>query len=150
MPQRWAKSVLLIPKIAEASLVLTVYLTQNYPNLLDALGKHPADSLVSSLKTNIFHQNDCPVTNAWASSIFDQAMREQEYPAVAGKTPPTGMALVPVLPPHKFKSLKTGGKANSFIVEGYVMAPGLRVASTKARFHQLQPGKSWSARILPK
>ena len=134
---------------ARSSCCATVYLTQNYPNLLDALGKHPADSLVGSLKTNIFHQNDCPVTNAWASSLFAEALFEEEYPALAGKPCPVGMVLKPVIPPHKFKKLKTGGKKHGYIVEGYVLAPGLSVRATKSRFHQIKPGKAASVRVLP-
>jgi type IV secretory pathway TraG/TraD family ATPase VirD4 len=127
----------------------SVYLTQNYPNLLDALGQHPADSLVGNLKTLIFHQNDCPKTNEWASTMFAHAWRAKESAAVPGKAPAIGMVLVQIIPPHKFKQLKTGGKGNGYIVEGYVLAPGLRVAAIKTRFHQIKPGKGGSVRILP-
>jgi hypothetical protein len=132
----------------------SVYLTQSYPNLLDALGKHPADSLVGNLKTLIFHQNDCPVTNEWASTMFGMAMREKESAAVPGKAPAIGMVLTPIIPPHKFKGLKKGGKKKGWfgggsIVEGYALAPGLTPSATRTRFHQDEPGKSGSVRILP-
>jgi hypothetical protein len=130
------------------------YLTQNYPNLLDALGKHPADSLVGNMKTLIFHQNDCPVTNEWASSMFAHAMREQESASVPGKAPAVSMVLTPIIPPHKFKELKRGGKKKGWfgsrgIVTGYALSPGLHVSATKTRFHQDQPGENGSVRILP-
>jgi len=82
---------------ARSSGCASVYLTQNYPNLLDALGKNPTDALVGNLKTLIFHENKCPVTNEWASTMFGQAMREQQSAAVPGKAPAIGMVLMPVL-----------------------------------------------------
>jgi type IV secretory pathway TraG/TraD family ATPase VirD4 len=132
----------------------SIYLTQNYPNLLDALGKHPTDSLVGNLKTLIFHQNDCPVTNEWASAMFAVAMREQESPSVPGKAPAVATVLTQVIPPHKFKSLKRGGGRQWWFgegstVEAYVLAFGLRVSSTKSRFHQDEPGKNGTVRVLP-
>ena len=64
---------------ARASRVATVYLTQNLPNLYaelggDGRGKARVDSLLGNLQTKVFHQNACPVTNAWTAETIARVL----------------------------------------------------------------------------
>ncbi len=60
---------------ARASRVATLWMTQNLPNVLVALGENEgsnakAESILSLAQTKIFCQNSCPVTNQWASDLI--------------------------------------------------------------------------------
>lgn len=64
---------------ARAARVATVYLTQNLPNLYaelggDGRGKARVDSLLGNLQTKVFHQNACPVTNAWTAETIARVL----------------------------------------------------------------------------
>ncbi len=138
---------------ARSSKCASVYLTQNYPNLLATLGKHPTDSLVGNLLTRLFHRNDCPITNDWASQLMGERMVEVVPPSGV-MTPPSHRPapyyeMVRIVPPHKFASLKCGGKKNGYIVEGYGMAPEQLPSSRIIRFHQIKPGRKGSCKPLP-
>lgn len=65
---------------ARSSRTATVYLTQNFPNLLAELGgegrgKARVDSLMGNLQTKLFHQNSDPETNRWAAEILTKGMQ---------------------------------------------------------------------------
>jgi len=62
---------------SRSSQVATVYLSQNIPNYLYALGgdnraKSLVDSLLGNLSTKIFHNNNCVETNRYAAYLFGQ------------------------------------------------------------------------------
>ncbi|MDX1968841.1 MAG: TraM recognition domain-containing protein [Planctomycetaceae bacterium] len=62
---------------ARSSRAMTVYLTQNIPNLLAAFGgaqaKAMTDSLVGNLNTKIWTCNGDPETNQWAASVIGRS-----------------------------------------------------------------------------
>lgn len=65
---------------ARSSRTATVFLTQNFPNLLAELGgegrgKARVDSLMGNLQTKLFHQNSDPETNRWAAEILTKGMQ---------------------------------------------------------------------------
>lgn len=55
---------------ARSSRACTVYLTQNLPNYISALGENLTYSLLGNLQTKIFHQNSETKTNKYASEII--------------------------------------------------------------------------------
>jgi type IV secretory pathway TraG/TraD family ATPase VirD4 len=60
---------------ARSSKVATLWMTQNLPNVLVAMGESEggnakAESILSLAQTKIFCQNSCPVTNQWASDLI--------------------------------------------------------------------------------
>jgi len=57
---------------ARSSRACTVYLTQNLPNYISALGENLTYSLLGNLQTKIFHQNSETKTNKYASEIIGQ------------------------------------------------------------------------------
>ncbi len=63
---------------ARSARVATVYLSQNIPGLLNAVGdqrggRSAVDTLLANLNTKVFHQNDDPQTNRWASDLFSKS-----------------------------------------------------------------------------
>lgn len=65
---------------ARSSRTATVFLTQNFPNLLAELGgegrgKARVDSLMGNLQTKLFHQNSDPETNRWAAEILTKGVQ---------------------------------------------------------------------------
>ena len=64
---------------ARSSRAATVYLTQNYPSLLSALGggsegHTAADALLGNLGTKILHANSDRDTNQWASDLIGKRL----------------------------------------------------------------------------
>lgn len=124
----------------------TVFLSQNYSGIEANLGAVTAAQLTGVLKTKIFHQNDCPQTNKWASELvgYRSVVRESETnaPTMDGRRISTTAQVVrePRIQPEAFHEMKNGGPQNNKLVEGYVFFPRGRSNSTKIRkqvFRQL-------------
>ena len=123
----------------------SVYLTQNLPNLYTKLGEHCTMGILPVLKTRVFHQNACVVTNKWAAESIGQKLMHRPTESTGTSTQgggifgsqnqsqSTSVARVYdyVVRPEKFKSLKTGGPKNSRIVEGYVEHSGIKFENGK-------------------
>ena len=130
---------------ARSARVATVYLTQNYSNLLAAFGgeqsRADTDSLVGNLQTKVLHGNGDPVTNEWAASLigrtrqFFMNMNSSFEPADAWsqlmglhEDPRTSAGMSEQMEfevqPRVFTSLRTGGPANRWCVEGLVFQGG--------------------------
>jgi hypothetical protein len=62
------------------SRACVVYLTQNLPTYYAKMGAaetHAADALVGKFNTQIFHQNACPRTNSFASSLIGRGIQQR-------------------------------------------------------------------------
>lgn len=64
---------------ARGSRVATIYLTQNLPGMMEAVGgesgRHAIDALIGNLRLKIFHAQDDPVTCEWQSQLIGQTRR---------------------------------------------------------------------------
>lgn len=136
---------------ARSSRVATVYLTQNYSNLLAAFGGEQAraytDSLLGNLQTKALHANGDPVTNEWAASLMGRT--RQFFMNMNSSFEPTdawsqlfgrredartsaGMSeqMEFEVQPREFTSLRTGGPANRWLVDALVFQGGRVFEST--------------------
>jgi hypothetical protein len=139
-----------------ASLVATVMLTQNISNFYAALGgndkgKAEVDSLLANLNSKIFHAQSCPVTNDWAASIigrsrqfftnasssYDQANWMSElmgYRRSGNTSAGVTESIEFEVQPRVFTTLRKGGPASGWQVDGIVFQGGRRFARS---------GKTW-------
>ena len=116
----------------------SVYLTQSLPNLYGRLGHDHTMALLPGLKTQIFHQNACIVTNKYASESIGQRwvtrVTEGSGQSWNGASPHLNQnqsenrskVREPWLQPEGFNFLKSGGDENNCQVEGIVFKPGKR------------------------
>jgi hypothetical protein len=140
---------------ARSSRLATVYLSQNYSNLLVAMGnestaKAKVDSLLGNLQTKVFHQNGDPETNQWAANAIGKTVQLRfgrssgQSMSFGGPTMNEGESSQEVLEfdcqPREFTILKKGGHINHCMVEGIVWQGGRtwNTGSTwlKTRFNQ--------------
>lgn len=128
---------------ARSSRACTVYLTQNLPNYIAALGgskgRSRVDAFMGNLQTKIFHANSDSVTNEWASNMI--AKTRQYRKNISSSTSEDGSAFMPNVTgkqsgisqsetteyqilPYEFTTLKKGGHQNELMVEGIVFQGG--------------------------
>ncbi len=121
----------------------SVYLTQNLPNLYTKLGEHCTMGILPVLKTRVFHQNACIVTNKWAADSFGQRLQQRQTESTGTNTQGVGVFGAQsqsqstsvsrvydyVVRPEQFKSLTTGGPENRGTVEGYIEHSGKAFAT---------------------
>lgn len=62
---------------ARSQRICTVYLTQNLPNYISALGEEETKALLGNLNTKIFHSNTDKTTNEYASELIGRAYRDK-------------------------------------------------------------------------
>jgi type IV secretory pathway TraG/TraD family ATPase VirD4 len=139
-----------------AARVATVYLTQNISNVYAALGggeqgKAQADSLFANLNTKIFHANGDPVTNEWAASLIGRSRQFMTnssssyqsndflselagFRSVAQSNAGVSEQMDFEVQPRRFTTLRRGGPANGWEVDGIVFQGGRRFRAT---------GKTW-------
>jgi len=63
------------------SRACVVFLSQNLPTYYAKMGvgeTHFADALIGKFNTHVFHQNACPRTNAFASSLIGRGLQRRE------------------------------------------------------------------------
>jgi hypothetical protein len=122
-----------------------VYLTQNISNY-DSILTSQAETaaIVGSLNNRIYHQNNDPKTNEWASNSIGKIKIKR----TSTTTHKSGSESKTVNEQHEhevqeryFTSLKSGGKENQFSVEAVVHVPGKTFSNGrscfKATFSQL-------------
>lgn len=118
---------------ARSSIVATVYLTQNLPNYYANMGGEKADyrvkSFLGTLGTKIFHANADIETNKYASELIGEGYIEDlsNTRTVAGSyssSKSISLKLERMVRPEELVNLKTGGKINNKIVEGYMHKQG--------------------------
>jgi hypothetical protein len=132
-----------------AARAATVLLSQNYSNFLAVLGgsergRAEADSLLANLNTKIFHSNGDPVTNEWAAKAIGRTRQfmangSTSYTPEAQQAASIGMPWLGGggnvtggfsevyeydVQPSVFSTLRTGGPANQWEVEGLVFQGG--------------------------
>jgi len=137
-------------RVAREYRVAHVMLTQNINNLFDRYGgdghaHSKINSLIGTLNTRIFHANGDLATNKWASESIGTA---DQTKVDTSATPPTyhginpfkralfkmmnppvitvGRKTVrePLVHPHDFNNLRTGGKRNNFIIDAIITQVG--------------------------
>ncbi len=131
-----------------AARVATVMLTQNISNFYAALGsgekgRAEADSLFANLNTKSFHAQGDPVTNDWAASIIGRSRQfltnaSNSFEPGDNWTRTLGLGGEPrstcgvsetidfEVQPRAFTTLRKGGPANDWMVDGYLFQGGRR------------------------
>lgn len=131
---------------ARASRCATVYLSQNLPNYIAALGGDQMwiNALLGNLSTKVFHANACSVTNEWASNLIarDAVMKaSMSRSAADGRAEgnSSGLNLAESwefqVPPIAFTRLAKGGPQNKFHVEAIVFQAGRQWCTSGGATH---------------
>ncbi len=122
---------------ARSSRVATVFLSQNIPNYMAAMGSGNdaaarVDSLMGNLSTKIFHANSDAKTNEYASRLIGNDITEMRgqsssqsyinmnFQRSSSKTE----QYLPQVRPKDFTLLKNGGRNNDFEVEAIIFVTG--------------------------
>lgn len=129
----------------------TVLLTQNVPNYVSELGNRSrVESLLGSLHTKIFHQNDDIETNKWAMNLVGQIPLRKRSESKSGSSSFLQFSAKTTVsettqwdhdvPARVFTNLKAGGKTNNREVEAIVYFSGKKFSNgkpwLKKVFHQ--------------
>lgn len=118
---------------ARSSRVATVYISQNLPNYLSAMGgeksEHKVKGFLGTLGTKIFHANADVETNKYASQLIGKAYFVNESDQTSlniqfSKSQTRSLVLEDVVRPEEFIGMKTGGPNNNFRVEGVMHCQG--------------------------
>lgn len=135
----------LFQSTARSSRACTVYLTQNLPSYLSAMGgpnsRSDAESFLGNLQTKIFHANGDPTTNNWAADSIGKTRQAQFYGGMseamakgdAGSNQSAGGSMVMdfVVQPQEFTMLRTGGQECDYSVDSIIFQGGRRWLGTK-------------------
>jgi hypothetical protein len=121
---------------ARSARAATVYLAQNYPNFLAALGGEQAakarvDSLLGNLQTKIFHQNSDPETNDLAAKTISKFLhyRRSETNGVESNSSTMQPTVDFEVQPQAFTMLKKGGTQNRCVVDAIIHQGGRQWSS---------------------
>ena len=147
---------------ARSSRAATVYLTQNYPNLVaalgaDASGKAIVDSLLGNLGTKIFHANSDPETNRYAAELIGRCLQGMRSRGSGSSVSGGGAFSLQgssnagisehfeyAVQPSEFSTLRRGGAENALRTEAFVVQSGrlwthTQSPWTKVAFRQWGP-----------
>jgi hypothetical protein len=136
---------------ARSSRAGTVYLTQSIPSLVAAVGaelegRALVDSLLNNLVTKIFHANSDATTNEYATKLIGKELRKFRTGGrsvgsnpgswIPSVTRSSGLSeqLDDVIHPVEFSSLKKGGQANGYAVDGVIIQMGRTFGPDKQRW----------------
>lgn len=116
---------------ARSSWVATVYITQNINNIYFVMGNNMAEarakSLLGNLNLKYFASNADFDTNQWASNMIGQHYVHKDDLRISDDlkySKSKSHELRPRIRPDFFTTLKTGRKANGYIVDAVVFKPG--------------------------
>lgn len=121
---------------ARSSRACTVFLTQNISNYYSQMSggntKAKVDSLLGNLSTKIFHCNNDPETNDWASHVIGNNIMALESGGINREVfslnhahqEGFNMQLLPQILPYEFTTLKTGGDINNFETQAIITVKG--------------------------
>jgi hypothetical protein len=150
---------------ARSARVSRVILSQNLHSFYKEFGREgeaAANNVFGNLNTKIFHYNDDPATNQWASRIFGSVLVRRTTTSSQPTPEPKGIwesyvqtfdppkntgyssreEWEPAIQPNEFLSLRNGGLQNDFLVDAYISWQGLTGASgspfIKTTFNQKQ------------
>ncbi|HMD59995.1 MAG TPA: TraM recognition domain-containing protein, partial [Opitutaceae bacterium] len=133
---------------ARSSRVASVYMTQNYPSLIAALGgesggKAMTDSLLGNMGTKIFHANSDRETNQLAADLVGKRLQSLRNfgagaslslggQASAGSSANRGRSehMDYDIQPTEFSTLRKGGAENRYASEALVFQNGRRWGAT--------------------
>lgn len=121
---------------------ITVYLTQNLSNYQAVLGSEAkVSAILGSLNLRIFHQNNDPKTNDFASQTIGKVKVKNQSTSVQGKAsffkpkPKQSVTTSETwdfdVPARVFSALKAGGLSNRLEVEAIVHATGRKLSGQK-------------------
>jgi len=127
---------------ARSTRTMSVYLTQNLPLVYMALGGGPqadneARALLGNLKTKIFHQNDCTITNMYGAELISKGTTYRMSFGGQTRAGETGDSYNWqeiedwLVKPQVFQSLQTGGPRNNNCVEGIVFVSGRTIGGNR-------------------
>jgi TraM recognition site of TraD and TraG len=128
---------------ARSARACTVFLTQNISNYYAQMGgdssKAKVESLLGNLSTKIFHCNNDPETNEWASKVLGQTIIALESGGLTRETfslthavqEGFNMQLLPQILPYEFSILATGGELNNFETQAIVTTKGKTWSDSK-------------------
>jgi hypothetical protein len=126
---------------ARSKGIATVRITQGLPAYLDAYGhesRSKVDALLGAHGTKIFHRNDCPVTNDWASKIIakEASFKHSITTPAAGGPNQVSVATErqDSCPPEQFLGLKNGGPKNKWVSEAILAQSGRMWLNNKVRW----------------
>ena len=126
---------------ARGSRSITIYATQSYSSVLDALGggesaKAATDSLLSNLNIKIGHSTNDPVTSEWLTSVVGRWWTTKLSVGSTITTDGSRMrnsnaseTLENIVEPYSYSLLRKGGPANQNIVEAIVCQTGRRFSN---------------------
>ena len=148
----------LFQSTARSSRCSTVYLTQNIANFYGLLGGSAArdkvNGFLGNLNTKIFHNNNDPTTNQWASEQIGKCLTSRfsssssfsvkgMFDLSPNRNTSTSMQEVMdyEIQPSEFTKLRTGSHKNSGLVDAYFVKSGTQFGITgkhyfKATFQQ--------------
>jgi hypothetical protein len=133
---------------ARSARVVTVLLTQTINNYFAEFGgqKEAANAVLGTLNLKLFHANNDPETNEWASRVIGQKWQERMgfsrgnssglNPDSANENSSAQMSeqLSAQVLPHAFIGLATGGPRNGFVVTGIACRSGAPFAFSGTNF----------------
>lgn len=126
---------------ARSSWVATVYITQNINNIYYVMGNEQPEaktkSLLGNLNLKYFASNDNYDTNIWASNMIGKHMIDFENLSINHKnelSKSKNQQMYYRVTPEQFTVLKTGRKANNYIVETIVFKAGKTWGRDKQNF----------------
>ena len=126
---------------ARSSWIATVYITQNINNMYFIMGSDQpeakAKSLLGNLNLKYFASNDNYDTNLWASQMIGQHRVDFEHLSISKNmeiSKSKNQQMQYRVTPDHFTTLKTGRKANKYIVETVVFKAGKTWGKDKRNF----------------
>ena len=120
---------------ARSSRACTVYLTQNLPNYIEALGgdtaaQNTAESFLGNLQTKIFHANGDKTTNQYAADSIAKSWQQRSTSGTSGGVQGMSVnrsqseAFEYTVAPREFTMLRKGGAANNLEVDAIIFQGG--------------------------
>lgn len=127
---------------ARSSRVATIYITQNLPGMMEAVGgesgRHAIDALTGNLRLKIFHAQDDPVTCEWQSQLIGQTRRymfnsnvqspsQKDFDFFGDQNHSAGFSesLEYEIQPWEWsRDLRNGGKLNNYLVDAIAYQGG--------------------------
>ncbi len=125
---------------ARSARACTVYLTQNLPNYLSAIGdgnRSEIDSFLGNLSTKIFHCNGDAKTNEYSANVFSKDLNYRtSFSAKAnqGQGVNLNSNIDFQVEPIEFSKLAKGGPENDFFVQAIVFQGGRTWKATNTNY----------------
>jgi len=118
---------------ARSNRIITVYLTQNIPNYLAAMGGAKSQDrvmgLIGTMANKFFHCNSDAQTNKYGSDLIGQGFTEDRSntDTISGDSQfseTSSFKLDDMMRPNEFSYLRTGGPENDYLVDAIIHMQG--------------------------